>query len=116
MSKDRPKNMADSIRARLTNLARDQGEEFQPVLTRFTIEWLLYRLSRTKYDSDFVLKGAMLFQLWGGNTHRPTRDLDLLGTGDPSPARWLMSSDLSVKRTSRRRLGIRCGLCHSGHH
>lgn len=30
----------------------------------------------------------MLFQLWSGQVHRPTRDLDLLGQGDPAPERF----------------------------
>jgi len=29
----------------------------------------------------------MLFQVWTRTPHRPTRDLDLLGRGDPSIAR-----------------------------
>jgi hypothetical protein len=33
------------------------------------------------------LKGAVLFQLWTGQPHRATRDLDLLGQGAPSPDR-----------------------------
>jgi hypothetical protein len=35
---------------------------------------------------SFVLKGAALFTLWTGKPHRATRDLDLLGFGDPSEA------------------------------
>jgi hypothetical protein len=31
----------------------------------------------------FILKGAILFSLWTGEMHRPTRDLDLLGSGKP---------------------------------
>jgi hypothetical protein len=30
----------------------------------------------------------MLFQIWGGHRHRPTRDLDLLGQG-PNTAPFL---------------------------
>jgi hypothetical protein len=87
VSKDRPKNMAASVRARLTDLARKQHEDFQLVLTRYAIERLLYRLTRTAHATEFVLKGAMLFQLWADSPHRPTRDLDLLGRGDPSVER-----------------------------
>ena len=84
MSKDRPRNMAASVRARLTDLARKQGEDLQLVLTLYAIERLLYRLSHTGHAAEFVLKGAMLFRLWADRPHRPTRDLDLLGRGDPS--------------------------------
>jgi hypothetical protein len=87
VSKGRPKNMAAPVRARLTDLARRQGEDFQLVLTRYAIERLLYRLARTEYAAEFVLKGAMLFRLWAGQPHRPTRDLDLLGRGEPSVER-----------------------------
>jgi predicted nucleotidyltransferase component of viral defense system len=48
------------------------------------LERLLYRLSQSPHRDRFILKGAMLFVLWQGATHRPTRDLDLLGRGDNS--------------------------------
>ena len=80
------KNIAASIRQRLLNIAREQKIEFQLILTRFSLERFLYRLSRSNYSKDFVLKGAMLFQVWGGALHRPTRDLDLLSFGAPDIA------------------------------
>lgn len=75
-------NVAGSIRARLLNHARRQGEDFQRVLTRYAIECLLVRLSRTEAAQDYILKGAMLFAAWPAQAHRPTIDLDLLGHGD----------------------------------
>jgi Nucleotidyl transferase AbiEii toxin, Type IV TA system len=76
--------MAASVRQRLLNIARDRQEDFQLVLSRFALERLLFRLSRSQHRDAFTLKGAMLFQFWGGEPHRPTRDLDLLGRGEPS--------------------------------
>lgn len=87
MTKNRAKNIAASVRQRLLELARRNGEDFQLVLTRYAIERLLYRLSASSYNDQFVLKGAMLFQLWSGGLHRATRDLDLLGQGPSIPAR-----------------------------
>jgi predicted nucleotidyltransferase component of viral defense system len=84
VSKQRPKDIAASVRRRLTDLARKQGEDFQLVLTRYVIERLLYRLSQSEHGDQFTLKGAMLFGIWGDQPHRPTRDLDLLATGDNS--------------------------------
>ncbi|HEY2050401.1 MAG TPA: nucleotidyl transferase AbiEii/AbiGii toxin family protein [Caulobacteraceae bacterium] len=49
------------------------------------MERLLYRLSRSKFAHRFVLKGAMLMMTWFEEPHRGTRDLDLLGFGDPNP-------------------------------
>ncbi len=85
MSKEKPRNMPASVRQRLMTLAQAQNEDFQFVLTRYVIERALYRLSISAHSKRFVLKGAMLFRLWADQPHRPTRDLDLLGKGDPSP-------------------------------
>jgi predicted nucleotidyltransferase component of viral defense system len=79
-----PKNIAASVRARLLSLARERGEDFQLVLTRYANERLLYRLTQSSHAPRFVLKGAALFTVWTGELHRATRDLDLLGFGDAS--------------------------------
>ena len=77
------KNLAASVKARLANLAREHREDFQELLSRFGRERLLYRLSVSEYQERFILKGALLFAYWTGAPHRPTRDMDLLGYGDP---------------------------------
>jgi predicted nucleotidyltransferase component of viral defense system len=68
----------------LLNIAAGRGEDFGLVLVRYALERLLYRLSKSGFRDQFVLKGAMLFQVWTHTPHRPTRDLDLLGRGDSS--------------------------------
>jgi len=77
------RNHAASARARLLARARADGEDFQRLLVRYAIERLLYRLSVSSHASGFVLKGATLFALWLGKPHRTTKDLDLLGRGEP---------------------------------
>jgi predicted nucleotidyltransferase component of viral defense system len=72
------------VRARLLDLSRTRGEDFQLVLTRYGLERLMYRLSQSDHAERFVLKGAMLFLLWNEEPHRPTRDVDFLGFGDMS--------------------------------
>jgi len=84
MNDRRGKNMAVSVRDRLLNLARERGEDFQLILTRYGLERLLYRLGKSDYRDLFILKGAMLFMLWSDQSHRPTRDVDFLGFGDSS--------------------------------
>ena len=81
------KNTAISVRARLLDRARRDGDDFQRLLVRYAIERLLYRLSSTRHAEDFVLKGATLFALWMGKPHRATKDLDLLGRGTPDVER-----------------------------
>lgn len=78
------RNPAASARDRLLTLAKKRGEDFQLVLTRYGLERLLYRLSLSPYRDRFILKGAMLFILWSDDPHRPTRDVDFLGSGDSS--------------------------------
>ena len=73
--------MAASVKDRLLQIARTQQEELQSLLTRYAIERFLYRLSQTEYHQCFILKGANVFALWLGATHRPTRDVDFLGYG-----------------------------------
>jgi predicted nucleotidyltransferase component of viral defense system len=80
-----PTNIAASVRARLQNLARTSGQTFDLVLTRFALERLLYRLGRSSHAERFVLKGAMLLMNCLSDPPRATRDLDLLGFGDPDP-------------------------------
>jgi Nucleotidyl transferase AbiEii toxin, Type IV TA system len=75
------RNLSASVRTRLPSLAQGRGEDYQRVLGRYAIERFLYRLGRSKHRDKFALKGATLFTLWTGQTHRPTKDLDLLGRG-----------------------------------
>jgi predicted nucleotidyltransferase component of viral defense system len=87
MTNQPPRDLVASVRQRLMNLSHERGEDFQIILTRYGIERLLYRLTQSLHARQFVLKGAALFQLWTGQPHRPTRDLDLLGQGVPSSDR-----------------------------
>lgn len=80
------RNIGASVRARLLDRARVEKSDFQILLTRYAHERLLYRLSVSDQRERFVLKGAMLFAVWRDDPFRPTRDLDLLGHGDPEPA------------------------------
>lgn len=77
MTRDR----AASVRARLLNVAKATGTDFNLVLVRFALERLLFRLSTSAHSDRFVLKGALLFTLWYDLPHRATRDADLLGFG-----------------------------------
>jgi hypothetical protein len=77
-----------SVRERLQQRSRARKEDYQLVLAHYAMERLLYRLSRSEYRDLFVLKGALLFRLWSDKPHRPTRDLDLLGRGEISVARF----------------------------
>ncbi len=74
-------NLAASVRARLLNIAKADKTDFNQILVRYALERFLYRLSQSAHAERFLLKGAMLFNLWYAMAHRPTRDADLLGFG-----------------------------------
>ena len=82
-----PTNMAKSVKDRLLNIARQEGQVFDVLLVRFALERLLYRLSISEYRERFVLKGGMLVTVWVEDDNRVTRDADFLGHGDPDPER-----------------------------
>jgi hypothetical protein len=68
------KNVAASVRSRLLNKARAEKLDFNLLLTRYALERMLYRLSISKQRDQFLLKGALLFDLWFDIPHRPTHD------------------------------------------
>lgn len=84
-------NLPASVRARLLELSKATGQTFELILTRFALERLLYRLSKSQYAERFVLKGAMLLTTWFDDPTRPTRDIDLLGFGDPDSEEMLQT-------------------------
>lgn len=83
------RNMAASVRARLLSISRERNQPFELLLTRYVLERLLYRLTTTRYRDRFILKGAMLLAARSADPFRPTRDVDLLGFGDPDPQAML---------------------------
>jgi len=79
MAKDKPRNTSASIRQRLLNHSTAIKTDPNLVLIWYGLERFLYRLSVSTHSERFILKGAMLFRLWGGANFRSTKDLDLEG-------------------------------------
>lgn len=84
MTTRRYKNIAASVRQRLLNKARETGRPFNELLQYFAMERFLYRLSKSHYAENFVLKGALMLTVWKAPLSRPTIDIDLLGRIDNS--------------------------------
>jgi Nucleotidyl transferase AbiEii toxin, Type IV TA system len=47
-----------------------------------------FRLSQSGHQDVFVLKGALLFELWTQERHRTTRDADFLARRQNTPERF----------------------------
>ena len=78
-------NIPASIHRKLLNVSREQKRPFEEILQYFTMERFLFRLSQTKHRDRFVLKGALLMQVWAPEIARATKDIDFLGKGENSP-------------------------------
>ena len=76
--RDDIKNIDVSVKARLKNIARNQGKTFNLILQLYMQERLLYRLSISRYNKNFILKGGLLLFSMSGFKGRPTRDIDFL--------------------------------------
>ena len=72
------KNIMASVRARLQNIAGETGRPFSEVLQYYAMERFLYRLSRSEYADQFVLKGALMFTVWNLPERRATLDMDFM--------------------------------------
>lgn len=73
------KDFGHSVRMRLLNMARDEGQRYQLLLTRYLQERLLYRLSISEYREHFILKGGALLYAYERFHARPTLDIDFMG-------------------------------------
>lgn len=72
------KNPEASIHARLLNISRVTGENFNALLNRFFQERFLARLSVSDYKEIFILKGGLLLAAESITKFRPTIDIDML--------------------------------------
>lgn len=75
------RDVAASVRQRLSNFARQHQRPAAEVYQYFAMERFLYRLAESPHRDRFVLKGAMMLTAWRAPAIRPTMDIDLLGRG-----------------------------------
>ena len=93
MAKREIKDITESIRTRLKNIAGSSGREFDAVLLQYFQERFLYRVSISEFNENFILKGALLLMVKSISPFRPTKDIDFLGKGidsDPGKIKMLV--------------------------
>lgn len=73
------KDISKSIKAKLLNIAKEQNQDYQQLITRYLYERLLFRLSISDYKDKFYLKGGALLYAIEKELPRPTKDIDFLG-------------------------------------
>jgi predicted nucleotidyltransferase component of viral defense system len=96
-----PGSIGASVRARLLNLAKQQGLDYNALLVRYAQERFLYRLSVSRYASNFILKGALLLRMYPLPAARITKDIDFLGVD-------LSNGTLAIDHAIRRILEEEC--------
>lgn len=84
MAKKDITNIAESVKARLLNYSHKNSVEFNSVLLQYLQERFLFRISKSLYSNNFILKGALLFLAHDIGRLRPTKDIDLLGRSIPN--------------------------------
>ena len=86
------KDHSASVLARLLNHSRTYKEDYQSLLIRYIGERFLYRLGKSPYRDDYLLKGAYLLSITlEDQTYRTTKDIDFLKTGDTDAQHILAS-------------------------
>ena len=85
------RDLTASVRQRLKNKADQEARPFNQVLQHYGLERWLYRLSRSTYADQLILKGAMLLLAEDLPLSRPTQDIDFLAS---------LSNDLEAVRAA----------------
>jgi hypothetical protein len=67
------KNMGFSVKERLKHKAALQKRTFNDILKFYTMERILYRLSKSGFADKFILKGALMFKVWDSDKFRKFR-------------------------------------------
>lgn len=70
---------AQSVKARLLNLADGNNRQYQQLIVRYLHERFLYRFSKSDYRESFILKGGALLYAYEEFMPRPTIDIDFSG-------------------------------------
>lgn len=79
------KNIPASVHQRLKNAAEISGRTFNDIAQYYALERWLFRLSKSRFAEDFILKGALLLVAWRAPVLRATRDIDLLAKVSNDP-------------------------------
>lgn len=72
-------SIVKSIKARLLNMAGKDNKKYQQLVVRYFHERLLFRLSKSKYNKHFILKGGTLLYAFESFIPRQTLDIDFMG-------------------------------------
>jgi predicted nucleotidyltransferase component of viral defense system len=76
--------MPASVMAKLKNISKELNKPANLIMLLYIQERLLYRLSVSKYNDNFLLKGGLLLYSMTEFKGRPTKDIDFLAKNIPN--------------------------------
>ncbi len=75
--------MLDAKKIKIKTKAHENNSEPQDIMQMYFFERLLYRISKSKYKNNFILKGGLLLSAIFGDERRTTQDMDTMIKGLP---------------------------------
>lgn len=94
------KNISASAKDRLRSISITTGNDYQSILRMYMQERFLFRLSKSIYSANLILKGALLFVAHNISRTRPTKDIDFHGasiSGDKDEIIKIISEIISIE-------------------
>ena len=74
---------AENLKIKIKTKAHENNLEPQDIMQMYFFERLLYRISKSKYKNNFILKGGLLLSSIFGDERRTTQDMDTMIKGLP---------------------------------
>ena len=68
---------AENLKIKIKTKAHEKNLEPQDIMQMYFFERLLYRISKSKYKNNFILKGGLLLSAIFGDERRTTQDMDM---------------------------------------
>ena len=99
MAEKKIKDIPESVRGRLKNIAKRMNRDFDALLLQYFQERFLYRISLSDFCDNLILKGALLLYVKNIGVFRPTKDIDFLGRGiesDPGVIKKILIEIASI--------------------
>ena len=69
------------IKEKSKTIEKSRNLNHYEILQRYMFEWILERISVSKYQDNFILKGGLLLSAMFGIDNRTTKDMDTTITG-----------------------------------
>ena len=73
----------ENLKIKIKTKAHENNLEPQDIMQMYFFERLLYRISKSKYKHNFILKGGLLLSAIFGDERRTTQDMDTMIKGLP---------------------------------